>query len=191
MSEFFDKYAPTWDAGCAPVSPARAAAAFIGEVSGKNVLDIACGTGVMFPEYISAEAKSITGVDLSPEMVRIAREKFGHVDNIEVICADVLTLENDLFDTVVLYNGYPHFLYKESLIKKVSELLVPGGRFTIAHDMSRETLNRHHSGLPENICTDLLPAVEEAKIWHKYFQVDSIVDTDNFYLISGRKAGSL
>ena len=188
MSEFFDKYAPTWDKGNPQFSPARKAVVFIADVSGKNVLDIACGTGVMFPEYLEAGAKSITGVDLSPEMVRIAREKVSDYENIEVICEDVLALENDLFDTVVLYNGYPHFLYKESLVKKVSELLVPGGRFTVAHGMSRDALNRHHDGLPANICTDLLPAVEEAKIWHKYFKVDSIIDTDNFYLISGRKA---
>lgn len=187
MSEFFDKYAPTWDKGNPQFSPARKAVAFMADVSGKNVLDIACGTGVMFPEYLEAGAKSITGVDLSPEMVRIAREKFSDFENIETVCEDVLALENDLFDTVVLYNGYPHFLYKESLIKKVSELLVPGGRFTVAHGMSREALNRHHDGLPANICTDLLPAVEEAKIWHKHFEVDSIVDIDNFYLISGRK----
>ena len=188
MSEFFDKYAPTWDNGCEPNSPAREAVAFIAGVSGKNVLDIACGTGVMFPEYIEAGAKSITGVDLSPEMVRIAAEKFSDYENIEIICEDVLALENDLFDTVILYNGYPHFLYKESLVKKVSELLVPGGRFTVAHGMSRDALNLHHDGLPENICTDLLPASEEAKVWKKYFDVDAIVDTDSFYLISGRKA---
>ena len=61
---------------------------------GVRVLDVACGTGVLFPDYLARGVASVTGVDISPEMVKIAREKFTR-RNIEVLCADVEALPLD------------------------------------------------------------------------------------------------
>ncbi len=30
---------------------------------GKDILDVACGTGVLFPDYIKRKVKSLTGID--------------------------------------------------------------------------------------------------------------------------------
>lgn len=48
------------------------------------------GTGVLFPDYIGRGVASMTGIDISPEMARIARCKFSDV---EVICGDATTAE--------------------------------------------------------------------------------------------------
>ena len=42
---------------------------------GVSVLDVACGTGVLIPDYLKRGAAQITAIDIAPEMVRIAREK--------------------------------------------------------------------------------------------------------------------
>lgn len=34
-----------------------------------RLLDVACGTGVLFPDYL-ARGASVTGIDISPEMAR-------------------------------------------------------------------------------------------------------------------------
>lgn len=38
------------------------------------------------------------------------------------------------------------------------------------------------------VSVPLRPAQEEAAVWKKYFRVDILADSDNFYLISGVKA---
>ena len=77
ITAFFDALAPQWDADMIRDD------AIIGKIldgaevaSGKRILDVACGTGVLFGDYLARGAAEITGVDISMEMVKIAREKF-------------------------------------------------------------------------------------------------------------------
>ena len=56
---------------------------------GMDVLDVACGTGVMFDYYLGRGVSSVTGIDISPEMAKIAAEKYAHEPKIQVICGDV------------------------------------------------------------------------------------------------------
>ena len=74
---FFDKYAPFWDEG--QVRNEEVIEKILnnsGIEKGVSVLDVACGTGVLFPDYIKRGA-AVTAVDISPEMVKIAKKKFG------------------------------------------------------------------------------------------------------------------
>lgn len=58
-----------------------------------DVLDVACGTGVLFPDNLKRCVESVTGIDISPEMARLAAEKFPQV---QVICGDVnVVISND------------------------------------------------------------------------------------------------
>lgn len=61
------------------------------------------------------------------------------------------------------------------------------GRITIAHGMSRETLIKHHSGSAEMISTILPKAEDLAKIMKAYFNTDTIISTDEIYIVSGIK----
>lgn len=49
-----------------------------------SVLDVACGTGVLIPDYLERGAAQVTAIDIAPEMVRIAREKFPQ-ENVTVL----------------------------------------------------------------------------------------------------------
>lgn len=74
---FFDKLAPGWDAGQIrdedKITTILDAA---GVREGVKVLDVACGTGVLIPDYLDRKVASVTGVDISEEMIKIARSKF-------------------------------------------------------------------------------------------------------------------
>lgn len=73
---FFDKCAPGWDAH---MVRDEEKISFILDVAGVkpgiSVLDVACGTGVLFQDYLARGVSRVTGVDISPEMARIAVTK--------------------------------------------------------------------------------------------------------------------
>jgi ubiquinone/menaquinone biosynthesis C-methylase UbiE len=50
--------------------------ALLGDVRGKQVLEVGCGTGVL-TEWLLDKGARVTAFDVSPEMTRIARERLG------------------------------------------------------------------------------------------------------------------
>ena len=69
---FFDRLAPDWDSTNLRNEEVITEILFKGGVrEGVRVLDVACGTGVLFPDYQKLGAE-IVGIDISENMVRIA-----------------------------------------------------------------------------------------------------------------------
>ena len=67
---------------------------------------------------------SVTGSDISPEMAKIAAEKYAGESRVQVICGDVEEFAFDRkFDRIVVYNAFPHFPYPKRLIKLLASLL--------------------------------------------------------------------
>ena len=91
VQSFFDRLAPGWDAEL--VRNELVIAAILdnaGVQPGVRVLDVACGTGVLFRDYTARQAGHVTAIDLSPEMAARAAEKAAGTC-IEVVCGDVET----------------------------------------------------------------------------------------------------
>lgn len=182
---FFDKCAPGWDAELIRNKNVIEKILDNGGIeNGASVLDVACGTGVLFPDYIKRGAV-VTAVDISPEMVKIAKKNFPQID---VICGDVERVSFEkTFDAVMVYNAFPHFPDPESVIKRLSECLREGGRLSVAHGMSREELLKHHSGAARDVSLELPTAEALAKIFEPYFNVDVIISDNRMYQVSGVK----
>ena len=86
---------------------------------GADVLDVACGTGVLFPDYLARDVAAVTGIDISPEMAKIAAGKYENDSRVQVICGDVESYAfGRKFDRIVVYNAFPHFPYPKRLIKR-------------------------------------------------------------------------
>ncbi len=145
--EFFNDCAPSWDSNMVRNETVISRILDNAEIkAGKDVLDVACGTGILFPDYLKRNVNSLTGIDISPKMADIAKSKFSD-ENITVICGDVEEFSFDKkFDAVVVYNAFPHFPNPERIIARLSSLVKQGGTVTVAHGMSREMLEKHHSG---------------------------------------------
>ena len=145
---FFDRCAPFWDADMIKSDRIIGKILDNAEVGpDMDILDVACGTGVMFDYYLDRNVASVTGIDISPEMAKIAAQKYAAQPKIQVICADVEEYAFDRkFDRIVVYNAFPHFPYPKRLIKTLAGLLKEDGRLTVAHGMSREAIDGHHSG---------------------------------------------
>ena len=186
--EFFDMLAPSWDDDQI-IEPEKINAIldYAGVKEGVSVLDVACGTGVLMPDYLERDVAKITGVDISNEMIQIAKDKF-HDSRVEFICADVEEVElTEAYDVCMIYNAFPHFVNPASLIKCLSEKLRMGGRLTIAHSMSRKQLDSHHSGPARKVSMGLMHEDELAKLFEAFFDVDVKVSNDQMYVVSGVK----
>lgn len=186
--EFFDDHAANWDSELIRHDDRINTILDKGGVKeGVSVLDVACGTGVLFPDYIKRRVASVTGVDISPEMVKLAAAKFPQ-ENIKVICADIETAELDgLFDVVMVYNAFPHFPEPEKLIKVLADNLKVGGRLSVAHGMSRAQIDSHHSGAAHSVSMGLMHEDELSKLFEPYLDVDVKISDDRMYQVSGTK----
>ena len=191
--EFFDRCAPTWDADMIKNDVIIGKILDNAEVGpGMDILDVACGTGVMFDYYLEREAASVTGIDISPEMARIAGEKYTSQPKIQVICGDVEEQPFDRkFDRIVVYNAFPHFPKPKRLIKILAGLLKDGGRLTIAHGMSREAIDGHHKGSASKVSNGLMAADSLKKLFDPYFDVEIMVSNSRMYQVSGVKRDPL
>lgn len=184
--EFFDHLAPTWDEEL-EVDPDKIR--FIldkaGVGPGARVLDVACGTGVLFPFYAQRGAAQVTAVDISPKMVEIAAGKTDD-PRFRVLCGDIEALEpTEKFDCCVIYNAFPHFPDPERLINKLAGWLRPGGRLTVAHGMGLHTLDQHHAGHAARVSRKMLSPQALAKLFAAQFQVDTALADEGKYVVSG------
>ena len=186
IAEFFDHCAPWWDADL--VRNEQIIAAILdnaGIREGIHVLDVACGTGVLFPDYLKRKVGSLTAVDISPQMVKIARDKFPQAT---VYCGDVETVDfGRQFDCIVVYNAFPHFPEPAQLIATLSGLLKPGGTLTVAHGMSRAAIDHHHEGSASKVSVGLMHEDALAAIFRRHLTLTTKISDDRMYQVAGIK----
>ena len=188
IREYFDRLAPQWDDSL--VRNERVIAEILDNariISGVRVLDVACGTGVLVGDYLARGAARVTGIDLSPVMIETARAKFAD-PRVEFVCGDVeQTAFDTAFDRVVVYNAFPHFPQPAALVEALAKLLPAGGVLTVAHGMSREALNRHHSGSARSVSLGLLHEDELAALFAPWFDVTVKISNEQMYQVAGIK----
>ena len=80
--EFFNMCAPEWDADMIRNEEIINIILDNAKVcEGKDVLDVACGTGVLIPDYLARNVNTVTAIDISPEMVKIAKS-----NHVPIVC---------------------------------------------------------------------------------------------------------
>lgn len=93
----------------------------------REALDIGCGAGA-FSRLLASRSERVLAIDLSPQMIRLAREKSARFPNIEFEVADVLTrgLPEGGFDCVATIATLHHMPMAE-VLPKLKGALKPGG----------------------------------------------------------------
>jgi ubiquinone/menaquinone biosynthesis C-methylase UbiE len=97
-------------------------------VMGKNVFDIACGSGYGGNYLLSKGAKTVIGGDLSEEAIVQAVE-FYKKDNFELILMDAtkIPIANNTFDVILSFETIEHIPDYEKYLIECQRVLLNGG----------------------------------------------------------------
>jgi SAM-dependent methyltransferase len=118
--------------------------------AGANVLELGCGGGLPTTALL-AERFAVTGVDLSPRQIELARRQ---VPNAIFVEADMTTLEYpaDCFDAVVAFYSVIHVprIQHRQLFGNIAQWLKPGGFLvvTMATGSSPDCVEEDWLGAP-------------------------------------------
>jgi ubiquinone/menaquinone biosynthesis C-methylase UbiE len=92
-----------------------------------RALEIGCGTGA-FSRRLAEHAGQVLSLDLSPEMIRVARSRSAPLSNLEFEVADVMAWDcsPESFDCIVTIATL-HHLPLQAAFEKIAGVLKPGG----------------------------------------------------------------
>ncbi len=141
----------------------------LGNVTGKTLLDIGCGTG-LFLELVSSRFKEATlfGVDIVSEMLDIAQYRLDKNIHLARASATNLPFESNSIDMVVSTSAFHYFPDQPKAIQEIHRILKPGGKVIITdwcHDYMicklcdiylRLSGKGHYKMLGSNQCLSLL-----------------------------------
>jgi len=139
-------WAPVYDVVFGSVfENARRMAVEASERVGGRILEVGVGTGISLP-YYSAKCR-IVGIDISEPMLEVARrriavDRLGHVERLEVMDAEDLDFPDASFDVVVaqyVVNTVPN---PEVALDEFLRVLRPGGEPVIVNRVGAEAGSR-------------------------------------------------
>ena len=134
------------------------------------------GPRVDNPQALLIRSADLHSTEFWPELLCIGRAGAG-TNNIPVEqCAE---------QGIVVFNALPHFPDPERLLRSLTARLAPGGRLTVAHDRCRAAVNGWHEQTAGEVSLGLPPAETVAQWMSAALEVDTVVDGEDVYVISG------
>lgn len=104
----------------------------LSDVKFDNCLEIGCGTGKN-TEWLLTKGRRIVAIDLSEDMLSIAREKISN-ENVQFLKVDIndnWSFTDEKFDLIVCSLVLEHIENIQRIIKLIAEHLTPTGTFYI------------------------------------------------------------
>lgn len=156
-----------------------------------RLLDVACGTGALFPFYLQIAdqlnlSMDITGVDLSKKMVELAHARLANIlsasslsnpvttHTIRVLESDISQYKGDdsangaqqtqLFDAIVANACFGNFWDPLAILRHLSSLLKVNGLLFVTHPLGADFVRKLHEESPETV-PHLLPSKERWMNW--------------------------
>ena len=119
---------------------------------GMRVLDIACGEGYG-SALLSQTAEMVIGVDISPEAVIHAQEKYKGNTNLEyrIGSCSAIPLESNSVDLVVSFETIEHHAEHELMMAEIKRVLRPGGMLVMSSPDKFEYSDKPGSSNPYHV----------------------------------------
>jgi ubiquinone/menaquinone biosynthesis C-methylase UbiE len=129
--QVWDRAAPTYDRQIAFLEKHwfTGGREWLGARATGRVLDVGVGTGRNLPHY--PPGTTVTGIDLSAEMIAVARQRAGSSVDLRVGDAEHLPFPDASFDTVVCALSLCTIPHPAAAIAECRRVLAPGGRLLL------------------------------------------------------------
>lgn len=177
--QFFDRLSDIWDDNEVLSIPDKIKE-ILSELNirkGMEILDLGTGTGVLLP-YLSSmvgDSGKVTALDISKGMLNRAKEKYGHLANVEFIIQDFEKEEvRGKYDLILLYCVFPHMHFPEQTLKRlVLTNLKENGRIVVAFPSDENFINNIHKERKAE--SEMLPSAPGLSIRLREWGFDSSV----------------
>lgn len=155
------------------------------------VLDVGCGTGILLPLLAQLNSTYVHELDISGQMLRMARNKFQSSNHHSYLQADAhfLPCQDCRFGTVFCFCVYPHFYDQEQATDEIYRVLLEGGRMIVLHLMDHQELNQMHASKNKVVAGDILPpaGILAGRLRRRGFRIEHCEERAGFYLVTGIK----
>ena len=97
-----------------------------------DLLDCGCGTGPMISLlYENDSSKNYTGLDITPKMIEVAKNK--NLEGVNWVVGDCenLPFEENSFDAIICSNSFHHYPNPQKFFNSAKRVLKPGGRLIL------------------------------------------------------------
>ena len=116
-----------------------------------RTLDAACGEGYG-SAMLAQVSTSVEGVDISPQAIEHARQRYGDIENARFSVADCTSLpfDDNEFDRVVSFETLEHLAEHDQLLAEFRRVLKPDGCLILSspdkatYSDGQNTVNEHH-----------------------------------------------
>lgn len=147
----------------------------------ENILDIGCGTGA-FSRLLAQRCDRVIAIDLSPQMITVAKERSKKYANIDFQVANILKWEFPVeqFDAIVSIATL-HHLSLEDLLPNLKTALKLGGKLVILDLIEHENILDRFSAIiavPLNWISQILnnrqvqQSPEAKAAWQEHIRTD-------------------
>ena len=179
----YRRWAPVYDYTFGKVAEAgrKHAVEIINKRKGR-VLEVGVGTGLSLPCY--GPHLTVTGIDLSPEMLEKAQEKvtrlkLDYVDGLHEMDASALAFPDESYDTVVAMYVMTVVPDPDKVMRELERVCAPGGEVILVNHFSQE------EGVRGFFERKLAPFADFIG-WHAVFEVDRVLVCDDLRLVDRR-----
>ena len=142
VAEAYGRWAPIYDLVFGPVfRQGRLAAVKAAERIGGRILEVGVGTGLSLADY--GRGTRVVGVDISEPMLEKARNRveaqgLSHVEALEVMDAEHLTVPDASFDVVVAQYVVTAIPNPERALDEFARVVRPGGEIILTSRIGAE-----------------------------------------------------
>ncbi len=184
--EAYSRWAPIYDWVFGRVFDAgrKLAVAIINQRQGR-LLEVGVGTGITLPRY--APHLKVTGIDLSPAMLavakkRVADEKIATVEALHEMDATRLAFADGEFETVAVMYTITVVPHPDAVMAEVERVTAPGGEAIFVSHFASD------SGWRKAIEHRLTPFTKKLG-WRPDFPIDRILGRPGFELVEKKRLG--
>lgn len=144
--------------------------------SDSRVLDVGCGSGWASRIFAAqTDRGSVVGIDISDEMIRVARESSTTFTNLDfrVASAEALPFDNDQFTHAFSMESLYYYADMSKALAEIHRVLEPGGIFVNVVDLYQENEPSHQWIEQLAVPVQLLSAAQYRDLFAQAGFVDS------------------